>query len=77
MVKTFAELCAHFEKYGPHKVRLGRSSKLCISELIDMGHVLMEKSEDELGQEGDQDEVGGGPEESSLTLDDVVVEMGL
>jgi len=76
MVKTFMELCAHFEKYRPHKVQLGCSSKLCISELIDTGHVLMEKSKDELGWEGLQDEADNGPEDS-LTLDDIVIKMGL
>ena len=77
MVKTFAELCAHFKKYRPHKVQLGRSSKLCISELIDMGHVLMEKSKDELREGGIQDKVDSSLEEDLLTLDDIVIKMEL
>ena len=52
----------------------GRSSKICINELIDVGHTLMEKTEDELGREGNQEEVDG---RDSLTLDDVVLEVGL
>lgn len=79
MVKTFAELCTHFEKYRPHKVQLGRASKLAINELIDMGQIMMEKSEDEFEQGGGaQGEADGDQEDGSgLTVDDVVVEIGL
>jgi hypothetical protein len=48
MVQTFAELCKHFKKYQPYNIQLGCSSKMCISELIDVGHILMEKTEDGL-----------------------------
>lgn len=74
MVQTFAELCKHLEKYRPYNTQLGRSSKMCISELIDIGHVLMEKAEDELEREEHQEAVDGG---GSLTLDDIVLEVGL
>ncbi|KAF8546024.1 hypothetical protein OG21DRAFT_1479726 [Imleria badia] len=72
MVKTFGKLCAYFEKYRPHKLQLGRSSKFCIDELIDVGHSLMEKGEDELGREEHQGELDG---KSLSTLDDLVVEL--
>lgn len=72
MVKTFGELCAYFEKYHPHKLQLGRSSKFCIDKLMDVGHLLMEKGEHELGQEGHQGELDS---ESSSMLDDLVVEL--
>ena len=72
MMKTFGELCEYFKKYHPHKLQLGRSSKFCIDELIDVGHLLMEKGEDELGREEHQ---GEPDSKSSLTLDDLVVEL--
>ncbi|KAF8450849.1 hypothetical protein L210DRAFT_3639881 [Boletus edulis BED1] len=77
MVKTFAELCAHLEKHRPHKIQLGRSSKYCISELIDEGHTLMEKVESELGRESEHQEDPDGESSDSLTLDDIVLELGL
>ena len=78
MVKMFMELCMHLEKHQPHKIQLGCSSKLCISELIDIGHILMEKSEDELaGQEGHEGPENQDKASEELTLDDVVVEMRL
>ena len=73
MVKTFIELCMHLKKHRPHKIQLGRSSKLCISELIDMGHILMEKSEDELaGQEEHKGPENQDEASEELTLDDVL-----
>ena len=78
MVKTFMELCMHLEKHRLHKIQLGRSSKLCISELIDMGHILVEKSEDELTrQEGHEGPENQDEASEELTLDNVVVEMRL
>jgi len=74
MVQTFAELCKHMENYRPYSIQLGRSSKMCINELIDVGHMLMEKTEDELEQDECQDVAGGG---ESLTLDDIVLKVGL
>ncbi|KAI5990713.1 hypothetical protein EDC04DRAFT_2873045 [Pisolithus marmoratus] len=67
MSLTFKELCTYFKKNLPHKMQTGQSSKWCMDDLIDIGHMLMEKTEGKLGQDGVEEDG-----ESFLTLDDVV-----
>ncbi|KAI5997476.1 hypothetical protein EDD15DRAFT_2410723 [Pisolithus albus] len=74
MTLTFAELCKYFEKYQPHKMQTGRTSKLCMDDLIDVGHALMEKTEVELERDGLEVEEEG---ENALTLDDIAIELRL
>ncbi|KIK92368.1 hypothetical protein PAXRUDRAFT_147505, partial [Paxillus rubicundulus Ve08.2h10] len=71
MAKTIHQLCKYMMDHSPHKVKIGWKSKYSILDLISKGEELMEKTEKEDGTDKNEGL------ESSTTVEDLVIELGM
>ncbi|KAG1792822.1 uncharacterized protein HD556DRAFT_1238725, partial [Suillus plorans] len=72
--KTFQVLCRQMKKHSPNEIVKGRGSYYSIPDVLAKGQELMEKSNID-NEDGGQEAAVGGGEDERPSVDDVAVEL--